>query len=429
MTIRPMQILLAGLVAFASPAFAQDRPSQLSLPIFTFTSGPAAAYGMPARNAAELMIERINADGGIGGVKVQPIFVDEAQGGAGVVSEFRKLAGDSDLQVAVAALSSGNCLALAPVAEELKMPMLAWNCDTHQLFLKDKYKYVWRSNSSTIPEFLAYALYLLEKNPDFERVAIINPDYAFGRDAAEIFKAALKNFKPDAEIVTELFPKLGTPNFNTEISRLVAARPDVIFSNLWGADLENFVRQALPRGLFKNSQVVLALGETILQRIELPDGVIVGVLGDGWWQSPTSQANPQTQDFVKAYRERYDEYPVFPSFKMANTILFLKEAYEKAIKANDNKWPTREQLVAAFDGMEVETLTGTVTIRDDNDGLVDQVVGVTRKTDQYPFPIIADMVRYPGAKLTPPVRTEPNEWIAGLAPEFLKELPKPGSSK
>jgi branched-chain amino acid transport system substrate-binding protein len=433
MTIRSLPVLTAGLIAglatWVSPATAQDRPAEVELPIFTFTSGPAAAYGMPARNGAELIIEQINGAGGISGVKLRPLFIDEAQGGAGVVGEFRKLAGNANLQVAIAALSSGNCLALAPVAEELKLPKLAWNCDTHQLLLKDKYKYVWRSNSSTIPEFLAYALYLLEKKPDIKRVAIINPDYAFGRDAAEIFKVALKTFKPDVEIVTELFPRLGTPNFNTEISRLVAARPDVIFSNLWGADLENFVRQALPRGLFKSSQVVLALGETILQRIELPDGVIVGVLGDGWWQSPTAQANPQTRSFVKAYHARYKEYPVFPTFKMVNTILFLKAAYEKALAANKGKWPTREQLVAAFEGLQVRTLTGTVAIRDDNDGLVDQIVGITRKVEGQPFPIIADMVRYPGAKVTPPPRTEPNQWIAGLTPKFLAELPKPGSYK
>lgn len=426
---RSLLVLIAGLVGLTSPASAQDRPAELGLPIFTFISGPAAAYGMPTRNGAELIVERINAAGGLGGTKIRPIFVDEAQGGAGVVTEYRKLAADPNLRVAIAALSSGNCLALAPVAEELKMPMLAWNCDTHQLLLKDKYKYVWRSNSSTIPEFLAYALYLMEKKPDFKRVAIINPDYAFGRDAADIFKQALKTLKPDIEIVAELYPKLGTSNFNTEISRLASVRPDVIFSNLWGADLENFVRQALPRGLFKESQVVLALGETILQRIELPDGVIVGVLGDGWWMSPTAKANAQTQDFVKAYHERYKEYPVFPTFKMVNTILFLKEAFDKVIKANDGKWPSREQLVAVFENLKVETMTGTVAIRDDNDGLVDQVVGVTRKVDGQPFPIIADMVRYPGSKVTPPSRTEPAQWISGLTPQFLRELPKPGSYK
>lgn len=428
MTIRrKMRILCAAFVALASPAFAQDRPSELALPIFTFTSGPAAAYGMPGRNAAELMIEQINAKGGIGGAKVRPIFVDEAQGGAGVVSEFRRLAGEKDVQLMIAALSSANCLSLAPIADELKMPMLAWNCDTHQLFLKDSYKYVYRSNSSTIPEFLAYALYLFAKNPDFKRVAIINPDYAFGRDAAEIVKAALKNFKPDAEIVAELFPKLGTPNFQTEISRLVAARPDVIFSNLWGADLENFVRQALPRGLFSQSQMVLALGETILQRIDLPDGVIVGVLGDGWWRTPTALADERTQAFVKAYRERYGEYPIFPSFKMANSILTMQAAYDKVLK--DNKWPNRDQLANAFSGLTVKTYTGTLTIREDHDGLVDQVVGVSRKSADAPYPIIAEMVRYPAAKVTPPPRTDPLKWIAGLPKTFLEELPKPGSYK
>ncbi|HVL71814.1 MAG TPA: ABC transporter substrate-binding protein [Beijerinckiaceae bacterium] len=422
---RLRHLLAAALLSLPGAAHAQG---EVGVGIFTFLSGPPAAYGMPGRNAAELMIDTINAGGGVAGIKLRPIFVDEAQGGAAVVSEFRRLAGDNSVLVNVAALSSANCLALAPVAEQLKMPMLSWNCDTHQLFLKDQYEYVYRTNSSTIPEFLAYAIYLLEKKPDVRRVAIINPDYAFGHDAGAIFKAALKAFKPDVEIVAELYPKLGTPNFQTEISRIVAARPDVVFSNLWGADLENFVRQALPRGLFTQSQVVLALGETILQRIELPDGVIVGVLGDGWWNSPTAQANPRTRDFVKAYRERYGEFPVFPSFKMANSILALEKVLAEAAKATGGK-PTREAFVQAIKGLDIETYTGNLKLREDNDGLVDQIVGVTRKSADHPFPMIADMARYPAAKVTPPPRTEPIAWIGGLGKDFLAQMPKPGSYK
>src|SRR5690606_7728912 len=123
--------LAAGLAAIA-PAMAQSgKPSEIGMGVFTFTSGPAAAYGMPGRNAAELVIEKINAAGGIGGVKIKPIFVDEGQGTDGVVAEFRRLAADSGNQAMIAALSSGNCLALAPVAEQLKMPTFMWNCDTH----------------------------------------------------------------------------------------------------------------------------------------------------------------------------------------------------------------------------------------------------------------------------------------------------------
>src|SRR3974377_566558 len=243
----------------------------------------------------------MNGKGGIGGVRIKPIYVDEGQGTDGVVAEFRRLAADNTNQVMLAALSSANCLALAPVAEQLQMPTFMWNCDTHQLFLKDKYKYVYRTNSSTVPEFVADALYLFSVDANFKKVAIIDPDYAFGRDAGLIFKETLKALKPDVEVVAELYPKLGSHRYNTELSRLVSAQPDVIFSNFWGADLENFVRQAAPRELFTHSKVILALGESALQHggTHLPDGGIVGVLGDGYWWAPEVHRKAQTQGFVE----------------------------------------------------------------------------------------------------------------------------------
>src|SRR5450830_747924 len=308
---KPIVTALLLAATIGSAAAQTNKPAEIGFGVFTFTSGPAAAYGMPGRNAAELVTNQINASGGIGGVPVKPIYVDEGQGTDGVIAEFRKLASDNANQAMIAALSSANCLALAPVAEQLQLPTFMWNCDTHQLFLKDKYKYVYRTNSSTVPEFVASALYLLSVDPKFKKVAIINPDYAFGRDAGLIFKQTLKALKPDVEVVAELYPKLGSPSFNTEISRLVAAKPDVIFSNFWGADLENFVRQAAPRELFTSSQVILALGESVLQSAGtlLPDGVIIGVIGDGWWKSSTAQANPQTKAFIEDYRKRFNEYP------------------------------------------------------------------------------------------------------------------------
>lgn len=417
----------AVLAAGTASAQAQDRPDELGIGVFTFSSGPAAAYGLPGRQGAELMIERINAAGGIHGVPISATFVDEAQGADGVIAEYRRLAEDEKNQVMIAALSSGNCLALAPLADQYRMPTINWNCDTHQLYLQHQPDYMFRPNGNTIPEFIAYAAYLLQVKPDVERIAIINPDYAFGHDAAEIVKAALKAFKPDIEVVAELFPKLGASTYQTEISRLAAARPDAIFSNLWGADLENFVRQARPRGLFQQSQVILALGETILQRVELPEGVIVGVLGDGYWMSPDARSNEETVAFVEAYHEKYGEYPVFPTMKMANAFVTMQTAYDRAIAANDGAWPSREDIAAALEGLEVKTLTGEVRLREDNDAVVDQVVGMTVASDNYDFPVIGNMVRYDGESLMSPVGEDPIAWIGGLSPALLDELPQPGS--
>src|ERR1700743_2948387 len=86
--------LAIGLVT-ATPVAAQEKPATLGLGIFTFTSGPAPAYGMAGKNGADLMIEEINAKGGIGGVPVSAAYVDEAQGAQGIIAEYRRLAGDS----------------------------------------------------------------------------------------------------------------------------------------------------------------------------------------------------------------------------------------------------------------------------------------------------------------------------------------------
>lgn len=423
-------LLTAPLAIAKEQPQAQERPESVGIGVFTFMSGPAAAYGIPGYRGAEVIIDQINAAGGIDGVPIKPTYVDEAQGTKRVIAEFHRLAADNNTQAMIAALSSSNCLALAPIAESLEMPMVTWNCDTFQLFTDANYDYVYRANSNVIPEFLAYVLYFVQTHPDAKRIAIISPDYAFGHDAARIIKTALNRFAPDTELVAELYPSLGTPSFLTEISRLLAARPDAIFVNLWGADLLTFIRQGLPRGLFRNSQMILTLGETILEELgeRLPEGVIVGMLGDGYWLTPTAQAKERTQAFVAEYHERHGVYPVFGSFKMANSILALKAAYEKAIAANDGDWPTKEELTQALAGLTVETLTGTLRIRKkDHDGLVDQVVGVTAKSDKYPFLVIQKSARYPAKLVTPPADVDPLAWIEQLPQGFIDKLPVPGS--
>ncbi|MGN1287242.1 MAG: ABC transporter substrate-binding protein, partial [Bradyrhizobium sp.] len=72
---------------------------------------------------------------------------------------------------------------------------------------------------------------------------------------------------------------------------------------------------------------------------------------------------------------------------------------------------------------------GIAQTRADNDGLVDQIVGVTVKTSAQPFPVIGDMVRYKGDSLMPQAGQDPLAWISTLKPGFAKSLPKPGSYK
>ena len=69
-------LALAGRRTQAQPS----RPAELKVGIATYLSGPASVFGVPARQTAEMLIDELNAKGGITGTKVRPVFVDEGPG-------------------------------------------------------------------------------------------------------------------------------------------------------------------------------------------------------------------------------------------------------------------------------------------------------------------------------------------------------------
>ncbi|MGI9420881.1 MAG: ABC transporter substrate-binding protein, partial [Geminicoccaceae bacterium] len=209
MTRTRLLSLTAALMMGAGGAIAADKPAELKIGITAFLSGPASVFGEPAKAAAEMMLEDLNVAGGIGGVPVSAIFVDEGAGGEHVLTEYRRLVEEENVDVMFASISSGNCNKVAPLAEDLKMLNIMWDCGTQRIFEEGDYRYVFRTQSNAAPEMLATVLYLLKTKPDFKTIAVVNQDYAWGRDSWEIFSTALKALKPDVEVVAELFPKFG----------------------------------------------------------------------------------------------------------------------------------------------------------------------------------------------------------------------------
>jgi branched-chain amino acid transport system substrate-binding protein len=413
-----MALLLAG------PAAAQDKPKELVIGITTFLSGPASVFGVPGKNAAELLIADLNAKGGIIGVPLKPVFIDEGAGPNQLLSEYRRVVMEEKAAVMLASISSASCIALAPVAEDLKVPDIMWDCSSPRVIEEANYKYVVRTQAHTAVEMLAAALYLVARKPNFKTIAGVNQDYAAGRDQWALFITALKALKPDVQVVAELFPKFGAVDYSTEITRLQALKPDVVFNSSWGGDLDTFVQQAAQRGVLTKSTYVLPLGESSLERLgaALPPGVIIGGRGDHYFLHPKYKNDPAFSSFVKRYHDKTGAYPIYPVFHMAQAVAGLKAAYEKAAAANGGKWPSKEQLVAAFADLEFRGLTGKVAIRAvDRQGLEDQLIGTTARVPEYGFAVLDNIAIYPGRLLTPPAGTKSADWLKTLQPAMARE--------
>ena len=414
---------VAVMALSASLVSAQDKPAELKIGITTFISGAASVFGVPAKAAAELLIEDINAKGGIGGVKLSATFIDEGIGGDKLLSEYRRLVQEQGVRTMLSAISSGNCNIVAPVAEDLKVLNVMWDCGTEKVLEDKRYKYVVRTQANANTEMVATVLYLLKTRPNFSTIAVMNQDYAWGRDSWEIFLNTLKALKPDVKVVAEIFPKLGASDFSTEISRLQALRPDVVLSTSWGGDLDTFVRQASQRGLFsQGATMVLPLAESSLERLgaTMPEGVIVGARGDHYFLHPETKDEPKHKEFVAKFRAKTGTYPIYPTYHMAQALEGLKTGYENAIKANGGKWPSTEQVAEAMRKMEFKAYGRTVSMREDGQGLEAQLLGVTKRVPQYPFAVMDKMMLVPAELVTTPVGQKSSAWVKLIKSEVLQ---------
>ena len=423
MKLHSLARLLAGAAATLAMAgaFAQAKPAELKVGITTFLTGPASVFGIPAKAAAELYIEQLNAAGGINGVKIAPTFIDEGVGADKLLSEYRRVVQEGDTKVMLAAISSGNCNIIAPVAEDLKVLNIMWDCGTEKVLEDRRFKYVVRTQANATTEMVAAVLYLLKTKPDIKSIAVMNQDYAWGRDSWELFRNTLLALKPDVKITAELFPKFGATDYSTEISRLQALRPEVILSTAWGGDLDTFVRQAAQRGLFKQALFVLPLAESSLERLgtTLPDGVIVGARGDHYFLHPENLNNAKLNGFVKKFKDKTGSYPIYSVYHMVQGIDGLVAGYQKAIKANKGQWPSTEQVADAMHGLEFKGLTNSVKLREDGQGLEDQLLGITKKMPGYSFPTLENIAVYPADIITTPVGQKSPDWVKTIKPELI----------
>jgi len=241
-----------------------------------------------------------------------------------------------------------------------------------------------------------------------KKVAGINQNYAWGQDSWNDFEASMKVLKPAVQVSTSQMPKLGAGQYGAEISALMSGSPEIIHSSLWGGDLDAFVLQAAPRGLFKKSVAVFTAGETAMYKLagQIPDGTIIGARGANGVYAPENALNAW---FRTAYTDRYSLPPVYPSYRMAQAILGLKAAYEKAQAGGAA--PDQDQIIAALEGLTFESPSGTVKMAlGKGHQAVSEAVYGTVKNVKGKITFV-NVKRYPAEKVLPPEGVKSAEWI------------------
>ena len=409
----------AGL-ALTGPSSAQDS---FKVGIVTFLSGPAAeSFGVPAGKAAEFVIGELNKGAGpapynkvgFGGMKIEPVIIDENGGATKQVQELRNLYQRDNVDAVIGYIGSGDCLAVAPIAQELKKPLFLFDCGTPRIFEEAKYNYVFRTSAHATQDNVGLIRYMKLKNIKMDTFSAINQDYAWGQDSRADFVAAAGQLYPNAKLGADLLPKFGAGQYGTEVSALVSAGSDVVYSSLWGGDLQAFILQSVPRGLAKRSQLVLSAADHVLPPLgdKMPDGVIIGARGAYGLMSPKT---PLNEWFFNGYEKANGVYPVQAAYRVTQSILGVKNAVEKAMAKNGGKKPSTDELIAAMTGLEWQSPGGLIQMKLADGHQAIQPIAFSR-TKYNPDARRVDLVdiQYFAAEcVNPPAGVKSLDWIKG----------------
>jgi branched-chain amino acid transport system substrate-binding protein len=382
-----LSIVVVVLAVAAMPAVAQQPPIKIG--VAGDLSGAAASIGQAWADAIKLGADEINAAGGILGRKVALSIRDtEFKVDVGI-REAKDLVLREKVNFLLGGISSGVSLATSTsVSKEYKVIQIASVANTHRQTVELFQRYFFQVVPNTFMEGRAVAT-VAAKQQAWKTYYTIGYDYEFGRMQAGAFVDTIKKLRPDVKIVGQHWPPVGETDYTPYITSILAAKPDVVYSNLFEAGLGGFVKQALPYGFFQKVKFVSFADVSSMMAVpEMPEGVLGYTRGEFYCESL-----PEMKKFTEAFHQRYKYYPVSYAVMGYDSLYVLKKAIEKAGSIET------EAVIKALEGLSYDSLRGKFTIRAfDHQADVPEYVGWTVKDPKYPFVVLKDIVRVPGSQ-------------------------------
>jgi branched-chain amino acid transport system substrate-binding protein len=311
------------------------------------------AFLEPYRKGMDLALEEINAAGGVLGRPLEIVSRDDNGSPGDAVRVAEELLSRERAVLLMGTFASNVGLAVSDLAKQRKVLFLAAEPLTDKIVWESGNAYTFRLRASTYMQtaMLSPEAAKLGK----KRWAIVYPNYEYGQSATNAFKKQMIALQAGGVEFVEQAVPLGKIDAGPVVQAMLDAKPDAIFSSLFGPDLARFVREGELRGLFKDRPVFNLLGGEPEYLDPLKEEAPVGwwVTGYPWYAIDTATH----KRFREAYLAKYKDYPRLGSVVGYTTVKAAAAAIAKAGSTDT------EKLVAAMSGLNVESPFGRVSFR------------------------------------------------------------------
>jgi branched-chain amino acid transport system substrate-binding protein len=349
-TIAALAAATAFATTFAPPAaWAQDT---IKVGVIASFSGPFADYGKQMQGGIKAWMAQ-NGDS-VAGKKIQIIYKDTT----GPSPEIAKrLAQELVVRDKVDFLAgfglTPEALAVAPIAQQAKKPMIIMNAATS--IITTKSDYIARF-SMTLPQISAPMGDWALKNK-IKNVATVVADYGPGIDAEKAFSDRL--VKNGGKVVEAIRVPLRNPEFAPFIQRIKDAKPDAVFVFVpAGEQSIAFMKGYRERGLAAAGIKVIATGD-------LTDDHVLPAMGDNTlgvittFHYSAAHKSPENDAFLKSFAATNPQGGR-PNFMAVAAYDGMNAIYQVSNKLGGKIDGTKA--MAVLKGMKINSPRGPISI-------------------------------------------------------------------
>ncbi|MCR8854016.1 substrate-binding domain-containing protein [Lysinibacillus fusiformis] len=340
-------------------------------------TGALESYGKQTQRGFDLGVEY--ATGGtmeVNGKKIEIVYEDTETKPEVAVQKATKLLEDDQVDFLVGSSSSGDTLAVLPLAEEYEKIMVVEPAVADSITGSEFNEYIFRTGRNSSQDAYAAAAAIAG---DGVKIATFAPDYSFGWDGVDAFKTAAE--KLGAEIVLEEYADPAATDFTSNLQKVIDAKPDYLFV-VWAGANSPWNQIADLKIQEKGIKISTGAPDIIALQFMNP---LVGMEGFSVYYHTLPQ-NDVNKWLVEEHQKRFNEVPdLFTPGGMSAAISIVEALKKSDGDADANK------LIDVMEGMSFETPKGTMTFREEDHQALQSMYSIRLENQDgvdYPVPVL-----------------------------------------
>jgi branched-chain amino acid transport system substrate-binding protein len=319
--VRTIVFCFMACMFLVGMAGAQDT---IKIGLLAPLTGQAAADGLSVQNSVKLAVEKVNAEGGVLGKKVELITYDDRADGKEAVALARKLIEQDKVVAVVGGSYSTPSRAMAPIFQEEKIPAV-YAYAVHPDVTKAG-NFNFRNGFLGMVEGKA-AAYTAVKLLKAKKIALLISDNDFGRTLAEGFKMYIDKYAKGAATITSVqaYP-MQEKDFKAYLSKIKDENVDVIFSSGYYFQTGPVVKQAREMGI-----KAFIIGEEGADSPKFLE--IAGKSAEGFvivTNLNRDDKRAHVQNFLKTFESRYKIQPDMVGASAYDAFMIIVDGIKRA---------------------------------------------------------------------------------------------------